>query len=60
MYLFITGTFQLLVNLLPPYLHNLRRFYPELYLAVVVAEYSYFDIVIGDNRFVLIPGEYEH
>jgi hypothetical protein len=27
---------------------------------VLIAEYGYFDIVIDDNGFVLIPGEYEH
>jgi hypothetical protein len=51
---------KLLINLFPPYLNFVRRFNPELYLAVVVAEYSDSDIVIDDNDFVLTSGEYEH
>ena len=51
---------ELVVNLFSPYLNILRRFNPELYLAVVVAEYCDSDIVIDDNGFVLISGEYEH
>jgi hypothetical protein len=53
-------TIHLFVNLLPPSLNILRRFNPELYLAVVVAEHGDADIVINDNGLVLIPCEYEH
>jgi hypothetical protein len=53
-------TIHLFVNLLPPNLNILRRFNPELYLAVIVAEHGDADIVINDNGLVLIPCEYEH
>jgi hypothetical protein len=43
-----------------PYLDILRRFNPQLHLAVIVAEHGYLDIVVDDDGFVLIPGEYEH
>jgi hypothetical protein len=54
------AVFDLVINLFPPYLNFVRRFNPELYSPVVVAEYGYFDIVIDDNGFVLTSGEYEH
>lgn len=47
-------------NLLPPHLNFFRSFDSELYLAVSVAEYSDFDIVIDDDGLVLTSGEYEH
>jgi hypothetical protein len=51
---------ELVVNLFSPYLNILRRFNPELNLAVSIADYRYLDIVVDDNGFVLISGEYEH
>jgi len=35
-------------------------FYPELNLAVSVADYGCFDIVIDNDGFVLLACEYEH
>jgi hypothetical protein len=58
--LFSTAFLNPFVNLLPPYLDILRRFNPQLYLAVIVAENGYFDIVVDDNGLVLTSGEYEH
>ena len=48
----------LFIDLLAPYLHIVRRSNPQLYLAVSVAEYNYFDIATDDDGFVLLPGEY--
>jgi hypothetical protein len=48
------------VDLFTPYLDIFRRLNPQLNLAVIGAENGYLDIAIDADRFVLIPGEYEH
>jgi hypothetical protein len=48
------------IRSLAPNHHIVRRFNPKLNLSVFVADYSYFDIAINDDGFVLFPGEYEH
>ena len=36
----------------------LLRINPELYLAVLIAEYCNPDVTVDDDGFVLFPGEY--
>ena len=48
------------INLLPPYLHILRRFDTDFHVLSLGAENGYLDIVVDDNGFVLTSGEYEH
>jgi len=53
-------TLELFVNLLAPFLHILGRFNSNLHVLSFRAENGYLDIVIDDNGFVLLPGEYEY